>query len=691
LALCKRFVIDTAPADSGPSAEEGVAAIQICESGAAIVAARRMGQGGSLDMSSKKSVYFAILFFSLLMLGASRGYGQNNPSNPLAVTGSLPKTPLPPPVTTGPIELQSVPVPPVPPPRASVPPSEANDFEHHSDLLNLPRIFAHQWSTTYEIAPEEVISERYLRSEDPNARGLTLKEAIYIAMQNNPALKAAELDPVASMETVREANGTFDPNLTAQGDIEKNVVPVTSALQTGNGGTAFVQKFYDWNFGLNKVSAITNGTYGITFNNDRALSNSAFAGVNPSYNPSLALSLAQPLLQNFGWRWATINVQISESGQKQAQWTYGQALQDFVQRIGGEYWNVVLGEENLQVARAALRFNLDLVRQNAISVKVGTLAPIDLQEAQSAAATAEANVYTAEANLKNFRTQLRQDVMLNPYETFLPEEIQPLTRPNPQEKIVIDEERALELAVQYRPSLGQMREAIRDALLQVKFTENQVLPQLNLGLQFGLTAAAGTTPCQRAVVTTSTTPPNCSIPNAVGTPTPGTKLPFGGIYGDSLNRLFGFSFYNYAAVLTFQYPLDNAVARSALAQARVLYDQQRMFYRAALSQAVIDVQSGLANLYADQKRAYATAQATYYARESLHDEQVRFRVGMATTHDLLQFQQEEVSAEGNEVQADVDLENAKLALEHSDGTLLQAFNINWSVLNPHEVPWYAAF
>ena len=510
-------------------------------------------------------------------------------------------------------------------------------------------------------------------------------------MQNNPALKAAELDPVASMETVREANGTFDPNLTAQGDIEKSVVPVTSALQTG-GSNVFVQKFYDWNFGLNKVSSVTNGTWGVTFNNDRALSNSTFAGVNPAYAPNLALSLSQPILQNFGWQFATINVRIAESGQKQAQWTYGQALQDFVQRIGGEYWNVVLSEENLEVARAALRFNLDLVRQNAISVKVGTLAPIDLQEAQSAAATSEANVYTAEANLKNSRTQLRQDVMLNPYGTFLPEEIQPLTRPNPQEQIVVDEERALELAVEYRPSLGQMREAIRDALLQVKFSENQVLPQLNLGAQFGLTASAGTTPCQaKSPFSTSPVPSNCSIPQAVGTPTPGNKLPFGGIYGDSLSRMWGFTYYNYAAVLTFQMPLDNAVPRAALAQARVLYDQQRVLYRAALSQAVIDVQSALANLYADQKRASATASATYYARQSLHDEQVRFRVGMATTHDLLQFQQEEVSAEGNEVQADVDLENAKLALGHADGTLLQAFNINWAVQNPHEVPWYAAF
>ncbi|HZC46618.1 MAG TPA: TolC family protein, partial [Candidatus Acidoferrum sp.] len=382
-------------------------------------------------MSRNKCVSIAMLTISVLV-GASLGFAQSN----LKVTGGLPNTPLPPPDLTGPIQMQSVPVEPQTPPRASVPPSAANQFEHHDDLLNLPRIFAHQWSLSYEVAPDNVISERYLRSEDPNVRGLTLKEAIYIAMRNNPSLKASELDPVASMETVREANGTFDPNLTAQADIEKTVIPVTSALQTG-GGTSYVQKFYDWNFGLNKVSAITNGTWGVTFNNERFAANSVFLGVNPSYTPNLALSLSQPLLQNFGWKWATINVEIAESGQKQAQWTYGQTLQDFVQRIGSDYWFVVLSEENLEVARAALRFNLDLVRQNAISVKVGTLAPIDLQEAQSAAATAEANVYTAEANLKNSRTQLRQDVMLNPYGTFLPEEIQPLTRPNPQEQIVV--------------------------------------------------------------------------------------------------------------------------------------------------------------------------------------------------------------------------------------------------------------
>ncbi|HEY6417857.1 MAG TPA: TolC family protein [Candidatus Binataceae bacterium] len=648
-------------------------------------------------MFRKKYFFVAICAGALLMAARHAGFAQEPgwpASGSLKVEGAAPNAQATPPATSGPIRLQAIPVEPQTPPEVVVPNSSADQFQHHDDILSLPRIFGHQWSFTKEFPPENLISERYLRSTDTAARGLTLKEAIYIALRNNPSLKAAELNPVASVETIRQANGSFDPNLTSQIDEIKSTSPTTSILQTG-GSDAFTQKLYDWNFGINKVSAVTNGTWGITFNNERSFNNSVFSSVNPSYNPTLALSVSQPLLQNFGWKFATINVDIAESGQKQAQWNYGQSLQDFVQRIGNEYWAVVLAEENLQVARAALSFNQDLVRQNAISVKVGTLAPIDLQEAQSAEATSEANVYTAEANLRSSRSQLRQDVMLNPQNTFLPEAIEPITMPNPQEQIVLDHDRALELAVQYRPSLGAMREAIRDSLLQVHFSENQVLPQLNIGAQIGVTSTAGKTLCSAGFGTPTAGIGNCTPPPSVSDPTPptdsGNQLPFNGIYGNALDRLWSFGFYSYAAVITFSMPLDNAVARAALAQARVQYEQSRLLYRAALAQAVVDVQSGLANLYADYKRAQATASATYYARQSLHDEQIRFRVGMATTHDLLQFQEEQVSAEGNEVQAETDLENAKLALYHADGTLLQQYQINFRVQDPHEVPWYAAF
>jgi outer membrane protein len=635
-------------------------------------------------MGIKKCAWLALAIMPIMLVAVSAGYAQES----LKVTGALPHQPIPEPATSGQIRINAAPLGAQSTPQGSVPSSATAPFEQNDgSVISLPQMFAHQWSLTTQVPPESLISERYIRSRGNQPRGLTLKQAIYVAIENNPGLKALQLDPLASQETVAEANGTFDPNLTSQSDIIKSASPTTSILQTG-GADAYIQKYYDWNFGLNKVSAITNGTFGITFDNERAASNSAFSSLNPSYTPSLNVSLSQPLLQNFGWRFATINVRIAESGQRQSQWSYAQSLQDFVQRIGGEYWNVVLTEENLEVARAALRFNDDLVRQNAISVRVGTLAPLDLQEAQSAEATAQANVYTAEANLKDARVQLRQDVMLNPNGVFIPAEIEPITRPNPTAPISENEERALETAVMYRPSLAQMREAIRSSLLQVKFAENQTLPQLNVGAQIGTTATAGTAPCTSFG---SLTAPFDNCFTSTTPSTPGVKLPFGGIYGDALNRMWNFTYYNYAAVLSFQFPIDNAVARAALAQARVQYAQARLQYRAALAQAVSDVESAIANLFADQKRAAATAEATYYARQALHDEEVRFRVGMATTHDLLQFQEEEVSAEGNQVQAEVDLENAKLVLRHSEGTLLEFFDINFQLQNPKRTPWYARF
>ncbi len=642
---------------------------------------------------SMKCAAIAIAMLGLLMGRAGLAGAQMPPRSGAASTANPYQPPPPPdaslqaPATSGTIQLQSVPIGPQTPPDSSVPPRDAGQFEHHDSALSFPEIFANQWSPTHVVPPESLISESYLRTAEQTARKMTLKEAVYIALRNNPNVAYIELNPVAGQEAVRLANGAFDPNLTSQEDVVKSVTPATSVLV---GATASSTKLYDWNFGVNKLSAITGGTMGVTFNNERALSNSLFASINPSYSPTLAISLAQPLLQGFGWQFATINVRIAESGQKQAQWTYEQSLQDLVQSIAGDYWNVVLSEENLEVARAALKFNQDLVRQNSISVRVGTLAPLDLQEAQSAAATAEANVFTAEANLKTARAQLRQDVMFNPQGTFLPAEIQPSQLPNPHEAITLDEDGALRAAVEYRPSLASLRESIRAALLQVQYSENQVLPQLNLGAQIGVTDTAGTSKCfgpfSSPVAGSGTcTPQGSTVIDS------GTKLPFGGIYGDALNKMWNFSFYNYAAVLTFQMPIDDAAPRAALAQARVQYEQTRLQYRAQLSAAVVQIENALANLYADQKRAQATEQATFYARQSLNDENVRFRVGMATTHDLLQFQEEEVSAEGNQVQAFVDLENAKINLQHAQGTLLTAYNINFQIQDPHETPWYAKF
>ena len=249
----------------------------------------------------------------------------------------------------------------------------------------------------------------------------------------------------------------------------------------------------------------------------------------------------------------------------------------------------------------------------------------------------------------------------------------------------INEEQSLELAMEYRPELAAMRESIRAMLLQVRYAENQTLPQVNFGGQFGLTANAGTTECLN--VSSFGLPSNCTTRAGQ----PGAKLPFGGVYGDALNRLWGFSFYNYAVTLNIQQPLMNDAAKAALAQAKIEYEQQRLNYRNSISQIVVDVESSLSSLISSYKQARATRVATEYAARSFRDEQERFRVGIASTHELLQYQDAYVAAQGNQVQAEVNFEIAKLTIRHAEGTLLRTFNVNFEPQEPNVKPWYANF
>jgi outer membrane protein TolC len=320
------------------------------------------------------------------------------------------------------------------------------------------------------------------------------------------------------------------------------------------------------------------------------------------------------------------------------------------------------------------------------------MAAVNLAQAISADATARANVSAARAALEIARSTLRQDVALNRADAMLAAEIEPLQQPDTRIGPMQTDDVAFRIMLEDSPALAGMREAIRSALIQVKFAENQTLPQLNLGVQFGITSEAGNSKC-----TTSGTVPsfaNCFSPSGPTVP-PGSNngalLPFGGDYGTSLNTLWDFKFYDYAAVLGFSMPLDNAAAKAALAQAHVAYDQSRLQYRQALYQSVLLVKSALANLNAYQEQVDATHEATLYAEKSLRDTDAQFRVGLATTNTLLQFQSNLVTAQGNEVQADVGLENARLALWHAEGTLLGRFNINFDLQKQAPRPWYARF
>ncbi len=255
------------------------------------------------------------------------------------------------PLTNTSVKLKASPIGKQESPDVVVPPSETKRLEHTPQI---PDVVQHQWSLTREVPVESIFSDEYMKTRDAKTRSISLKESLYLALKNNPAVAAASLEPVISLQGVRGSWAVFDPGPDQPDGRAKERYADDLECCRPAAPTGFVQKAYVWDFAINKTLATTNGTLGVTFTNSYGSNNSLFTAVNPAYTPALTLSLNQPLLRNFGNEFATINVRIAESNQKQAQFNYEQQLNDFVLKVGTDYWNVVRAEENLEVADKAL-------------------------------------------------------------------------------------------------------------------------------------------------------------------------------------------------------------------------------------------------------------------------------------------------------------------------------------------------
>ena len=76
---------------------------------------------------------------------------------------------------------------------------------------------------------------------------------------------------------------------------------------------------------------------------------------------------------------------------------------------------------------------------------------------------------------------------LNHADAMLASDIEPLQQPDIHYGPIEADNDAFRQMLEDSPALAGLRESIRSALIQVKFAENQTLPQLNLGAQFGIT------------------------------------------------------------------------------------------------------------------------------------------------------------------------------------------------------------
>jgi outer membrane protein TolC len=598
----------------------------------------------------------------------------------LAVNGTvIAQEPVLPTPTTGPVTPTAL----EPEVAFPTPTPDLTEVKLLDEVPNYAEILVHQWSSGVPGSEIDIgaATQYYGRLIDVGpGRPITLQESIALALQNNTTLRIARLNPLSAQAEVRRARSVFDPQLFGNVSKSREVDPVGTISQFTSTSLSTFNQNFNATAGARKT-LLSGGQLSLQWTNDRIKNNPTIVNqLVPSYVTTLGLSLNQPLLRDFGWRYSLLLVDIAELGQEQAYYQYRAGISDLVNRVVKAYWDFVQAIENVRVEDQGLGFAREVLRQNEGRFNVGALPKTAVLEAQAEVARREALLVRARNERKIAQDNLRAIINYRPKDSAAILMVEPEDAPTvvPYE---VDLDRSLKTALERRPEIEAARLDVKGKQLQRKVAENQLLPRLDFAGSIGLNGLGGN---------------DAGIP--VPTPAPGSPLTgfqpnpsaLGG-YSKSLDLLTNGDFYQYSAGAQIEIPIANAQAKADYALAKVNSQRSFLSLQELEENVTLQVKQAVTNLISVREGIDAVRLARETAEENLRNQKARYDVGLATTKDLLDYQDRLTQAKAAEVLTLTGYNTALAELRRAEGTLLDSLNIVVEQSKPEQPPWWARF
>jgi outer membrane protein TolC len=480
---------------------------------------------------------------------------------------------------------------------------------------------------------------------------LTLRQAIDMALEHNLDIVVSRLNTQIQGESVGVALGAFKPLLSANLNTYESKRPSSTQL---DGSLGVEQTNSNYNFTWAQTLSFGLG-YDVTFNNRKYTTNSAFNQFNPQFDTNINARIQQPLLKNLNLNANQQRVVTARNGERVARHQFETQVMNVIRDVEIAYWDLVQAIRGLEVAQSSLKLAQDLLRNNRIQVEVGTMAPIDVLEAEAEVARREEAVIVQTQAIENSEDFLKRLINDPESDAFWALAITPVDQPTESE-LQIDLEDSVRTALERRPELDQSRTELDTRGYNVRYTRNQLRPQVDLVGQLVYTGLGGTRFIREGFAGDVL-----------------TEIPGG--YSDALDQMFDFDFYNWSVGLNVSYPIGHSSESAQHAQAQVDYRRQRASIESQELVIAQEVRAAARGVETGRKRIEATRVARELAQRRLEAEQKKFEVGMSTSFLIVQAQRDLTEAAANELIALIDYQKALVAFERAQGTLLDRENI----------------
>jgi outer membrane protein TolC len=451
---------------------------------------------------------------------------------------------------------------------------------------------------------------------------LTLKEAIRLAVEKNLDVQAALYTPASAEADIYKNLGIYNPLLSLQANYQDSTTLSSYSFITG-GEPVGRQRSTAYNSGVSQLVP-TGGTVGAAFDNSWNHEN---FGISNYFQSDVTMTFTQPLLKSFGRENTEININVARFSREGALEQFKAKLLDTISQVKSQYYQLYSLRENLEVKRTSLNLVETILKNTNAQVKAGVLPSMEILNAEFGVASQQKNLIDAERALKDQVDNLRVLLQLQDVTDIVP------TDTPYRENYSVDENQAIQLALASRPDLRQQRVTLKTSELQSRVARNQTLPELDFNASAAFTGLDNN-------------------------------------YNRDLERVGSGRYPIWIAGLKLTYPIGNDSAKNDYIKSKLAVAQNKTQVKSLEETISRDVRIAVRAVRSGYLQLDVTARGRAYAKEVLQAYIKKQKVGLATTKDVLDELNNLVTAQGNEIQAVTDYNNAIVNLWKATGELL---------------------
>jgi len=489
---------------------------------------------------------------------------------------------------------------------------------------------------------------------DPNAVRMTLAECLTRAVENNLDLRIAKLDPDAARHQVTFLDAVFDPVLGAQAGYGESDTSTTTTLNDGvnpvtstdsdntdsglDGSLSLAQRLKFGGDYLVGVSASDRSSSGDSFD-----PNTGFFTRSSSdpQNFTVFLTFRMPLLKGFGKEVNTEGVILAKNDVRISDEELKRRAEVTIKTVEDAYWDVAAARAAVGVSKQSLKLAQDLFDLNKKKVEVGTLAPIEITQAEAGVASREEGVIVAENVLRNTEDNLRRLMAVPPEDPLWDKTILPADKPK-SEPSAIDLDSAISTALTERAEIKNAKTQLESDQLSSRVAEKGIRHQLDLRVDVNTVRFDQ---LSRTEVLNVAIPP--TIADVDGKTEPDWRVG-----------------------LVYSYPFRNRAAKAGAAIAKINEERSQIGIESAEQDVRVDVRTAVRAVQSGAQRVQAAHSNTVLQQKTVDAELKKFENGMSTSFEVLRIQTDLSDAQLAEIRAILDYNRALADLERAKGTLL---------------------